>query len=128
MKPRTLLILAGIAGAVYLVWRYTRSRTLVTTTQGGTERSRVIGMNEWHPPTIDPNNGGWQPPRLPPVVLDPGGLGPEHPPLIGGLYDGGDPMLIGDAHLAEDSGTNQPESGSFGPFQKQPLEFLSVES
>ena len=120
MKTRTLLIAAGVAAAIYLVWRITQGgkQANAATLTGGVKNNptgigniKVIPIQDWNPPVpVGPAN----PPRLPPVVEVPVGIGPEHPPLVGPEYWSG---------IVEDSGTNV--SRGVTPFQSKPLEWLA---
>lgn len=132
MKPRTLLLLSGVVGLAYLVWRTALGKSAAAGVTGGIKPARVNDLSVLPvrrsgvlDPIGSPPNKGIEP------ILDynpyAGDLGPPVEIDMNFQRD-----LVADAHLAsglpdtprEDPGTNVPV-GVTSPFMRRPLEWLN---
>lgn len=123
---RTGLIVLATGALVYLAWRAWRSQGTSSAGSSGTgELSR--DARDYRPVpggrVLNPTGDDLGPPQLDPTfLLDCPGCGPEHPPLVDGMFeDRPTGLLTG----GEDPGTNVTNP-SLGKFMKTPLAWQTV--
>lgn len=103
MKPRTLLLIAGIALTIYWIWSKTRSASRAVV---GGEPGNVPGLSSGGPAS--------------PVFFDPG-IGELGPPVEAEPAINPETLWSG---IVEDSGTNVPTAPTpLGP--RRPLQFIN---